>query len=164
MVVASPSSARCHCCQLGLEAKWGLFPILLPPLGMVFKINFFCYFKISYYAFWSTAGDWLSLGTMAWLPPCFLSHSSVEMRPGFGWEHKYSEMKVSPDTPAPCSPWSSSSCLTPALSPQLPHPLPQSSLLTPFLPPSLPPHTATVLLLASPCQVHSVLKKDKGLK
>ena len=39
------------CCQLGLGAKWGLFPILLPPLGMVFKVNFFCYFKISYYAF-----------------------------------------------------------------------------------------------------------------
>lgn len=69
MVVALPSSAQCHCCLLGLEAKWGRFTILLSPLGMFFKINFFCCLKISYYAFWSTPGDWLSLATVAWANP-----------------------------------------------------------------------------------------------
>lgn len=162
MVVAFPSSAQCHCCLLGLEAKWGCFPILLSPLGTFFKINFFCYLKISYYAFWSTPGDWLSLATVAWANPLlFVSLlCGNETRFWVGAQIGWNEGE----------PWHSSPCgsrgQVPAASllPSLPQlPFPQSSLPYSLLP-SLPRSHTPTILLASPCQVHSVLKKDKGLK
>ena len=72
--------------------------------------------------------------------PCFLSPSCVEMRPGFGWKHKQGEMKV-PLLPL-CSLWPSRSfCICAS---RLPYSHVSSS-------------SSTILLLASPCQVHSVL-------